>query len=141
MTSMDCILCNIVQGSIPARIIKETKHSVVLLDAFPLARGHVLVIPKNHHTMIQAMSSEENTDLFAAVHTMLPRLEETFTGATLVAIHNGSLAGQEIPHVHVHLVPRDHDDSAGPIHNMFSSRPKLSESEADQILDILTDKC
>ena len=44
---------------------------------------------------------------------------DSITGSTLIAIHNGETAGQEIPHVHVHLVPRSKSDSAGPIHSMF----------------------
>jgi len=56
---------------------------------------------------------------------------------TLVAIHNGKDAGQEIPHVHVHLVPRDKNDSAGAIHSMFDSSLKLSDSENDEICEKL----
>ena len=57
---MDCIFCKIVSGQIPTRIIKETIHSIAFLDAFPLAKGHTLVIPKNHHVKIQDMTDEEN---------------------------------------------------------------------------------
>jgi histidine triad (HIT) family protein len=44
---MDCVFCKIVSGEIKSKFLKETKHSVSFLDAFPLASGHVLVIPKN----------------------------------------------------------------------------------------------
>jgi len=50
-----------------------------------------------------------------------------------LAVHNGKESGQEIPHVHVHLIPRSAEDSAGPVHSMFKDRPKLSESEINQI--------
>ena len=49
---MDCIFCKIVSGEIKSKFLKETKHSVSFLDAFPLATGHVLIIPKNHHQKI-----------------------------------------------------------------------------------------
>ncbi len=129
---MDCIFCKIISGEIKSKILKETAQSVSFLDAFPLATGHVLVIPKNHHEKIQDMSVEENTDLFSLVHEMVPNIDK-ITGSTLVAIHNGKEAGQEIPHVHVHLVPRSKDDSAGPIHSMFSGMVNLSESEMDTL--------
>ena len=132
---MDCIFCKIVSGQIPARLIKETMHSLAFLDAFPLAKGHTLVIPKNHHVKIQDMSDEENSDLFSLVHKVLPKVDK-LTGATLVAIHNGKEAGQEIPHVHVHLVPRTADDSAGAIHSMFNS-VKFSDSEIEEIYNKL----
>ena len=133
---MDCIFCKIITGSIPAKILKETSQSISFLDAFPLAKGHVLVIPKNHHQKIQDMSQSENTDLFSLVHEMTFKVD-SISGATLVAIHNGEDAGQEIPHVHVHLVPRSKDDSAGPIHSMFDSSLNLSESEINDVYNKL----
>jgi len=133
---MDCIFCKIVSGEIKSKFLKETKHSVSFLDAFPLAMGHVLIIPKNHHQKIQDMSIEENTDLFTLVHQMISNVDK-ITGSTLVAIHNGRDAGQEIPHVHIHLVPRSKDDSAGAIHSMFDSTVTLSESDMDGLYEKL----
>lgn len=133
---MDCIFCKIISGDIQTKILKETSNSLSFLDAFPLAKGHVLVIPKNHHQKIQDMSIEENTDLFSLVHLMISKVD-SITGSTLVAVHNGEEAGQEIPHVHVHLVPRNKDDSAGAIHSMFNSTLKLSESEMDEFYNNL----
>jgi len=133
---MDCIFCKIISGDIPVKILKETSQSISFLDAFPLAKGHALVIPKKHHQKIQDMTGEENTDLFSLVHEIISRVD-TITGSTLVAIHNGKDAGQEIPHVHVHLVPRDKNDSAGAIHSMFDSSLKLSDSENDEICEKL----
>ena len=133
---MDCVFCKIITGDIQAKILKETLHSVSFLDASPLARGHVLVIPKNHHQKIQDMSAEENTDLFCLVHLMVSKVD-ALTGATLVAIHNGKDAGQLVPHVHVHLVPRNADDSAGTIHGMFDGTVNLSESETEHLYNKL----
>lgn len=135
---MDCIFCKIISGQIKTLFIKETFHSVAFLDAFPLARGHTLVIPKKHHTKIQDMSDDENSDLFSLVHQMVSKVDK-LTGATLVAVHNGKDAGQEVPHVHVHIVPRDQSDSAGSIHSMFSGTVKLSNSETEDIFKQLSD--
>jgi histidine triad (HIT) family protein len=132
---MDCIFCKIISKQIPAKIIQETVHSIAFLDAFPLAKGHTLVIPKNHCMKIQDMSNEENSDLFSLVHKVLLKVD-MLTGATLVAIHNGKNAGQEVPHVHVHLVPRTAGDSAGPIHNMFDP-VKFSDSEIEEVYNKL----
>ena len=60
MNNMDCIFCKIIAGEIPAKILKETSLSISFLDAFPLAKGHVLVIPKNHHQKIQNMRNKFN---------------------------------------------------------------------------------
>ena len=129
---MDCIFCKIASKEIPAKILVETESSLGFLDAFPLAKGHVLVIPKNHYEKIQDLPTEINIDVFTTVHSVISRVD-SLTGATLIAIHNGKESGQEIPHMHVHLIPRNKDDSAGAVHSMFSKKPELSESEIDEL--------
>ncbi len=133
---MNCIFCKIISGEIKSEFLKETEHSVSFLDAFPLASGHTLVIPKTHHQKIQDMSIKENTDLFSLVHEMISNVDK-ISGSTLVAIHNGKEAGQEIPHVHVHLVPRSKNDSAGAIHSLFNSTVTLSDFEMDELYNKL----
>lgn len=133
---MDCIFCKIINGKIPAKKLYETKNSLVFLDAFPLARGHTLVIPKNHYDKVQKMSPQDNADLFEVVRIMTGRLE-SISPSILIAVHNGKESGQEIPHVHVHLIPRDSSDGAGPVHSMFSKRPSLDETEFEKIAKII----
>ena len=84
------------------------------------------------------MSVEENLDLFTTVHQLISKIDK-LTGATLVAIHNGKDAGQEVPHVHVHLVPRSKNDSGGPIHDLFESTLNISDSETNEIYQKLKD--
>ena len=129
---MDCIFCKIAKKEIPSKIIIETKNSIAFLDAFPLSQGHTLVIPKNHYEKVQDMKDMDNTDLFNTVHKVISKVDK-LTGATLLAIHNGKDSGQEIPHVHVHLIPRQSSDQAGPVHSMFKDRPKLSDVELDEL--------
>ena len=129
---MDCIFCKIAKMEIPAKIITETKNSVAFLDAFPLARGHTLVIPKRHYEKVQDMTDNDNSDLFNTVLKVISKVD-IVTGSTLLAIHNGKESGQEIPHVHVHLIPRQSNDLAGPVHDMFKNRPKLSDNELDEL--------
>lgn len=133
---MDCIFCKIIQGEIPAKIIKETEKSLAFLDAFPLTKGHTLVIPKMHYEKIQDMSTEDNSDLFETVHKVSAKVDK-ITNATLIAIHNGKQSGQEIPHLHVHLIPRSPEDSAGPVHSMFKKTPKLSEEDINELYEKL----
>lgn len=135
---MDCIFCKIASKDIPANLIKETEKSIAFLDAFPLTKGHSLVIPKNHHVKIQEISDAENQDLFSLVKDVVSKVDR-ITGATLVAIHNGKESGQEIPHVHVHLIPRSQNDSAGPVHNMFTEKPTLNKDEINELLKSLKD--
>ena len=129
---MDCLFCKIANKEIPSRIITETENSIAFLDAFPVSRGHTLVIPKNHYEKVQDMTDIDNNDLFDTVHNVISKVDK-LTGSTLLAIHNGKDSGQEIPHVHVHLIPREPDDQAGPVHCMFKDRPKLSDEELEQL--------
>lgn len=133
---MDCIFCKIISGQIPARKVYETQNSLAFLDAFPLTRGHVLVIPKVHYIKIQEMSKTDNADLFESVRLISSKIEQ-LTPSSLVAIHNGKESGQEIPHVHVHIIPRNSKDGVGPVHNMFTKRPNLNDKEFDEIAEIL----
>ena len=82
---MDCIFCKIVSRQIQSKIIQESPHSIAFLDAFPLVKGHTLVIPKNHHVKIQDMSAEENSDLFSLKYNdpvikneLIKRTDESF---------------------------------------------------------------
>jgi histidine triad (HIT) family protein len=129
---MDCIFCKIISRDIPAKIIAETAKSLAFMDAFPLTKGHSLVIPKIHYEKIQDISVDDNIDLFETVRKVISKVDK-ITNATLVAIHNGKESGQEIPHVHVHLIPRSPQDSAGPVHSMFEKIPKLSNDEITSI--------
>jgi histidine triad (HIT) family protein len=131
---MDCLFCKIANKEIPSRIITETENSIAFLDAFPVSHGHTLVIPKNHYEKVQDMTDNDNNDLFDTVHKVISKVDK-LTGSTLLAIHNGKDSGQEIPHVHVHLIPREPDDQAGPVHSMFKDRPKLSDEELEQLCD------
>jgi len=135
---MDCIFCKIVSGTISAKKLYETPNSLAFLDAFPLVRGHTLVIPKNHYNKIQDMSQSDNKDLFETVKIIAEKLE-SISPSSLIAIHNGKDSGQEIPHVHVHVVPRSSSDGAGPIHSMFVKRPTLDDDEFEKIKKIILD--
>ena len=133
---MDCIFCKIISKEIPAKILYEDDYSISFLDAFPVAKGHTLVIPKKHFTKIQDMPPDLNQKLFDSVHKMINKVD-ALEGSTLVAVHNGKESGQEVPHVHVHLIPRSATDSAGPVHSMFKNKIELSDLEYESLVNEL----
>jgi len=135
---MDCIFCKIINGEIPIKKIMETDKSLAFLDAFPLTKGHSLVIPKTHYEKVQNMTTEDNADLFETVRQVTSKIDN-IVGAELLAIHNGEESGQEIPHVHVHIIPRRKGDSAGPVHSMFKNRPTLSDQEFNELIKQIKD--
>ena len=136
MRDENCIFCKIASGKISARIVMQNEGAVALLDAFPLAPGHTLVIPKSHYAKIQDMGEQDAMAVFEIMWKVAGAVEVgSGVGASTIAIHNGSDAGQEISHVHAHIVPRKKSDGAGAIHTMFKSRPKLGAQEMDSLRD------
>ena len=134
--SDDCIFCSIVAGDIPARTVYETDDVVAFLDANPLARGHTLVIPKAHATHVGDIDEAVASALFAAVTELTPRVQSAVDadGAN-VGINDGEAAGQEVPHVHVHVIPRFDGDGGAPRHAVGGERPHLSDDELDEVAE------
>jgi histidine triad (HIT) family protein len=133
---MDCIFCKIVNGDIPAKILYEDDYSISFLDAFPISRGHTLVIPKKHFPQIQDMPLKINQKLFETVHTMISKTD-LIKGSTLVLIHNGKGSGQQIMHTHIHLIPRGSDDSGDHADMMFQNTLQLTDDEINSTYNIL----
>ena len=90
---MDCIFCKIIEGKIPAKIISESEKSLAFLDAFPLTKGHALVIPKKHYEKVQEMPLGDSSDLFNLVQKITEKIDK-LTNAELIAVHNGKESGQ-----------------------------------------------
>jgi len=133
---MSTIFSQIVEGEIPARIVYEDETTIAFLDANPLAPGHTLVIPKDEYERLNDVPEDIATDLYATIHRMVPAVEEAVDAdATTVAFNNGEESGQEVPHVHCHIVPRFEGDGGGPIHAMFGGPADLEDDELDDIAD------
>ena len=128
-----CIFCNIINGKVNIRKIYETEYSMAILDAYPLKEGHTLIISKTHKKKVQELTAQENTDIFTALHFLIKYIEKAVgSNSTLIAIHNGEKAGQEIPHVHIHIVPVKETDKSTAIHSIFTKK-KFSEFELDEV--------
>jgi histidine triad (HIT) family protein len=130
----DCIFCQIVAGDIPSRTVYEDDTTMAFLDANPLAPGHTLVVPKDHYGTLQDLPADLAADVFATLHRVTGTAEAAVEAdGSNVAFNNGETAGQEIPHVHGHVVPRFEGDGGGPIHAIAGKRPDLSDEELDDI--------
>jgi histidine triad (HIT) family protein len=126
----------IVDGDIPARVVHETDTTLAFLDANPLAPGHTLVIPKERYKRLRDTPPEVSADVFEAVRELAPVIEDAVEAdATNIGVNDGPDAGQEVPHLHVHIVPRFKDDGGGPIHAVAGSPPDLDDDELDVIAE------
>ncbi|MFB6162137.1 MAG: HIT family protein [Halococcoides sp.] len=130
----DCVFCSIVDGNIPGHTVYETDRVLAFLDANPLREGHTLVIPKAHHERLGDLPDDLAGALFEVAHRLPRAMEDSLDadGAT-VAVNDGPAAGQEVPHVHAHVVPRTDGDDDGPIHALFEGRPDVSDDRLAEI--------
>ena len=115
---MMCILCKIIEGTLPSYKVYEDEHTLAFLDIAPVADGHVLLIPKHHHQFVEDLPEEVYTALFDSLRRLVKPIQAAFDApASNISINNGPNAGQIIPHVHIHIIPRS--KKAGK--NLFSS--------------------
>lgn len=112
-----CIFCRIVAGEAPATVVAETEHTVAFLDANPLSPGHTLVVPRDHAERLEDMDEKTAKAVMAELRRLAPAVEVAVDADGLtVGFNDGRAAGQEIPHVHGHIIPRFESDGGGPIH-------------------------
>ncbi len=134
MTTTDCIFCKIIAGDIPCWKVLETETVLAFLDVGPLAEGHVLVIPKEHHATLDGMPEDLAADC-ARVVVRVSRAVREALGADgwNVLQNNGRVSGQAVDHVHFHVIPRRDGDGLGYRWNAG----KLGEEAAERVLATL----
>jgi histidine triad (HIT) family protein len=109
-----CLFCAISAGKIPAHVVYEDDRTMAFLDIHPSAPGHTLIIPRTHAARIEDLSAEDAAALFAALHRLTKPIREAVGAeAATVGINDGPGSGQEVPHVHVHVIPRRREDGGG----------------------------
>lgn len=102
-----CIFCRIAAGEISADVVHQTPSAVAFLDRDPAARAHVLVIPRVHAASLPALDPAEVDGLFQAVREVMRKVDAAFHPAGMnVGWNHGEGAGQEVFHLHVHVIPR-----------------------------------
>jgi len=108
---MDCLFCKIINKEIPSKVIYEDDNYLSFLDINPNTKGHILVIPKKHVKNFTELTEEQATELIKVVKKIAPKLVSILgVEDYILALNNGSVAGQIIDHVHWHIIPRYKDD-------------------------------
>ena len=105
----DCIFCKIVKGEIPATKVYEDEHTIAFLDIAPAAQGHTLVIPKEHHEKISDTPNEILEKVIDTVKKVGNALLKENDGFNVMQ-NNNKAAGQLVPHLHFHVIPRKEND-------------------------------
>lgn len=129
----DCVFCKIVKGEIPCTKIYEDSKTIVFLDISPATPkgGHTLVIPKKHYELITDLKDSDLIALTKTIKKVSEALLQYGEGLNIIQ-NNKKVAGQFVPHLHFHLIPRFEND--GFILDRWSAN-KYKEKEIDKIAD------
>lgn len=127
----DCIFCKIVKGEIPCHKVYEDDDVLAFLDISPVNPGHTLVIPKCHYADLLELPEVEAQRLIARVKKISPAVISSVEAQAFnLNLNNGKVSGQEVAHVHWHIVPRFEGDGR----ELWHGRP-YGEGEVEEILE------
>ena len=131
-----CVFCRIIRGELPAHKVYEDERVLAFLDIHPSAPGHTLIIPKVHEERIEDLSEEEAEAIFKVLHRLTGRIQAAVDApSSTIGLNNGPESGQEVPHVHIHVIPRFRDDRGGIIQGVSRIGRHLNEEEMHRIAE------
>lgn len=109
---MDCVFCAIAAGRVPAHVLYEDDHFIVLLDIYPLRPGHLLLVAREHAQFLHQLSEEAQAGLMSLAERMQRVLRRAGYGRVGInlLVNDGPAANQHVPHFHLHLIPRELND-------------------------------
>jgi histidine triad (HIT) family protein len=105
----NCAFCAIIRGETAAVKILETEHLLAFLDHRPLFRGHTLLVPKTHTRLLSDLPAELAAE-FLITAQRLERAVEDGLGAAGSMILVNNVVSQSVPHLHLHVIPRNPKD-------------------------------
>lgn len=110
--SKSCIFCSVIAGQEPGVLVYRDPNFLVIMDKYPINPGHTLVMPTKHYENLLQMPPAEVGRLYALVPAVAKAVVSAVKADGFnVGQNNGIAANQIVPHVHIHVVPRFHDDS------------------------------
>ncbi len=134
--SESCIFCRIIRGEIPSYKIYEDERTLAFLDISPSAPGHTLIVPKAHVARVEDLPQEDAEALFNTLHGLVGGIQDAMeVSSSTIGINNGPESGQEVPHVHIHVIPRARGDRGRIIQGLVQSLDRPNEEEMLRIAE------
>ena len=129
---MNCNFCRILSNELSSSRVYEDEHTLAFLDIHPISQGHTLVVPRRHVESFTDLSLEEVTQLALAGRLVAAHLKSAVEGCEGISLSlaDGTSAGQEVPHAHLHVIPRRRGDGFG---WRFPSEYSSEEAPRDQL--------
>ncbi len=145
-----CRLCEELQNGVnSSKIIEQGSRWSIMLSKYPQEAGHVLVLPSEHHEILSKVPLETLQDALIIVSQVVSVIYDTLNATGVrIQINEGACAGQEVPHLHMHVIPSYNLDKK-PVPNTIKSirerirshiprgRLRLSESEFTVLKDMI----
>ncbi|HIW21256.1 MAG TPA: HIT family protein [Candidatus Dorea intestinavium] len=131
MKDVNCIFCKLANGDIPTATLYEDEDFRVILDASPAAKGHALILPKEHYRNLYDLDEEVAKKVMPLAKKMIKKMTPLLEcdGYNVVQ-NNEESAGQSVFHFHMHLIPRKKGDKVGVTW-------KMGELKDEDVKDIL----
>ncbi|MBU1203218.1 HIT family protein [Patescibacteria group bacterium] len=127
----DCIFCKIIKGEIPSYKVYEDETTMAFLDISPVNHGHTLVVSKQHYANLEEIPTNELQQLIITVKKVGQAIKNGLeVEGYNVCENNDPVAGQLIPHIHFHVVPRHENDGI----KMWPQEP-YPEGKAAEVLE------
>jgi histidine triad (HIT) family protein len=131
MSEPPCAFCQIVAGAVPASKVHEDEQVLAILDIHPVNPGHVLVLPKQHHPSLEDLPEAVGARLFTIAQRTATAIRRSGLRCEGVrfTLADGAAAGQDVFHLHLHVIPRFVGDSYRVIAD-WSASPSREELDA-----------
>lgn len=125
---MFCPFCEVIKDEKSNRVLDENNMAFVIRDGFPVTKGHTLIIPKHHVGSFFEITDDEKNALFSLLDKHKEILDAEFNPDSYnIGVNDGEAAGQTVPHLHIHLIPRyvgDMEDPKGGVRGVIPEKQK-----------------
>jgi len=112
--AVDCIFCQIVGGEAEASFVHQDDAIVAFMDIQPITQGHMLVVPRDHHVLMKDVPDQVAMRAFRVARMLAATSEHVLAaGGVNLFVADGEVAFQDIPHFHIHVIPRYAQDGFG----------------------------
>ncbi len=119
----DCLFCKIIAGQIPNYTVYQDDHVLAFLDIHPCAKGHTVIVPKKHFADLQQMDSRSWSECAISIHKVIQKIQAVLKPDGMnIGMNDRPVAGQAVPHVHWHIIPRWSGDGGGSMHSIVRSK-------------------
>ncbi len=133
----DCLFCRLVAGAEEVSVVHEAERTVVFMDIQPVVRGHMLVVPRAHAAYLADLDPDDGAAVFCSGQLAAAALRASSLRCEGVNLFlaDGEAAGQDVFHVHLHVIPRyEHDGFGLRLPPDYSIRPRGELDEAAEAL-------